>query len=671
MLRYRFLADDAITDKIAVPVEDYTTVALDGDYFHKVKRYFIVANTDNIVKGGTVNAIHRVLVHNDLARNAKMGKENIEYYDTITNYDDFVKARNEDDMLTPSDGFSKYVFNENLFVADVTDDGEKIGKIFFDENEEPLTYGNSIMFTAITDRFFKLQINKVSTFTNTTYFVFEKCHFFNPSNNKVYLWMHFTDNGKDINAKIECEYVNITTLKTTNIDNTVFVDNTGETVSISVSVLKSLLSREDLYKNIVYMRESPFFAREDDRTTKDRFIIFTHNPKKGITIGLSRNDAINMMQSDYANSFVEKTKRESINGINEMEKDVYHPVILRTGYNSDGTPSDTSILKIDDVYTIKFNLHFREHRGDDWLVNPDSFWNGTQVYEDGGRKLIKLIEKIGDARFFNDIDKADSQSDLLSYLNFKDEDVKYRKNKLKKSFLRLSFYDSTNPANQNLLAYSTIFVDSGDLYGRYLKYGGFSSSNNSSENGNYMSLLYDKDGNITGQTGLTGIRVNREYDGKDENVEERRLSSQFVVKGRDTSDSSSEGFYLYLWKDNDSGVVPSNIYMKVEFNHAGYGRTIPFMMPYWDRKTTSKCGIKTSQDILKDWNGESKDVYNNDRDTRYTVQDYIKYSYIKLKYRYDKENERHIYYLDDTVYGESAYFKDNTITFNLYEAKII
>lgn len=667
MLRYRFLADDAITDKIAVPVEDYTTVALDGDYFHKVKRYFIVANTDNIVKGGTVNAIHRVLVHNDLARKAKMGEENLEYYDTITDYDDFVKARNEDDMLTPSDGFSKYVFNESLFVADVTDDGEKIGKIFLDENGEPLTYGNSIMFTAITDRFFKLQINKVSTFTNTntTYFVFEKCHFFNPSKDEVYLWVHFTDNGKDINARITCKYVNTTTLKAADIDNTVFVDNTGETVNISVSVLKSLLSREDLYKNIVYMRESPFFAREDDRTTKDRFIIFTHNPKKGITIGLSRNDAINMMQSDYVNSFVEKTKRESINGINEMEKDVYHPVILQTGYKDDGTPSDT----IDDVYTIKFNLHFREHRGDDWLVNPGSFWNGTQVDEDDGKRI--LIKEIGGARFFHDEAKADEQSDLLSYLNFKDEDVKYRKNKLKKSFLRLSFYDSTNPANQNLLAYSTIFVDSGDLYGRYLKYGGFFSSNNSSENGNYMSLTYSTNGDITGKTGLTGIRVNREYNGNDENADERRLSSQFVVKGRDTSDSSSEGFYLYLWKDNDSGVVPSNIYMKVEFNHAGYGRTIPFMMPYWDRKVTEKSGIKTFQDILDDWNGDNKRKYKTERDTRYTVQDYIKYSYIKLKYRYDRERERHIYYLDDTVYGESAYFEDNTITFNLYEAKII
>ena len=40
--------------------------------------------------------------------------------------------------------------------------------------------------------------------------------------------------------------------------------------------------------------------------------------------------------------------------------------------------------------------------------------------------------------------------DLLYFLNFTNEDVFYQKQKIGKSFLRLSFFDSPNPQNQNL-----------------------------------------------------------------------------------------------------------------------------------------------------------------------------------------------------------------------------
>lgn len=61
------------------------------------------------------------------------------------------------------------------------------------------------------------------------------------------------------------------------------------------------------------------------------------------------------------------------------------------------------------------------------------------------------------------------QSDLLSFLGFSNDDVKYQKSKLKKTFLRISFYDSDNIGNQNLLHSSTIFLDSGNLFAKYIK----------------------------------------------------------------------------------------------------------------------------------------------------------------------------------------------------------
>ena len=166
---------------------------------------------------------------------------------------------------------------------------------------------------------------------------------------------------------------------------------------------------------------------------------------------------------------------------------------------------------------------------------------------------------------------------------------------------------------------------------------------------------------------LNGIRVNREpYSTKGiPNDEDLRISSQFTVSDKYQSNNSSEGFYLYLWKDNDSGIIPSDIYLKVEFNHAGYGRSIPMMMPFVDpKKHNGTNGIKSFQNILDDFNG-------NGVDKPYGIRQYIKYSYIHLKYKYDKENQCHAYYLDDNVYGNyDSSVKDNCLALNLYEAKI-
>jgi hypothetical protein len=180
------------------------------------------------------------------------------------------------------------------------------------------------------------------------------------------------------------------------------------------------------------------------------------------------------------------------------------------------------------------------------------------------------------------------------------------------------------------------------------------------------------------KTDLVGIRVDREptYTAKRKNItsstdvddiEEVRLSSQFVVEDKYMSDASSEGFYLYLWKDNFLGTYPQNIYMKVEFNHAGYGRTIPFMCPFKDPTKNEGNGFKSFSEILDDWSSNDK---------KYGIVKYSKYSYIHFKYKYDKISERHVYYLDDKFYGTEpdkggVHFEDNAITINLYEAKIV
>lgn len=402
-------------------------------------------------------------------------------------------------------------------------------------------------------------------------------------------------------------------------------------------------------------------------------------------------------------------------------------------------------------------------RTDDEFDNPD-FEESNDYKLDEYDKYIKLRDKR--------VKLSEYQSDLLSYLGFSNNDVKYQKSKLKKSFLRISFYDSDNIANQNLLHTSTIFLDSGELFAKYIKnidtedeYKVITTTavqTYDSERKSWVQtnplITYNKNDIISadefeklrsGKEGQQqncvingeplavigssfndndtytvynkiGVRVNREpmrKDALDKNVdfgddidelERLRMSSQIAVTDKYSSKHSSEGFYFYTYKSNDNGVYPSDIYMRVEFNHAGYGKTIPFMMPYirkseenlkdidpgYERYTNvdtsrfdvdtdgdnnRKNKIKTFDDICYDWSdididkGIDQKHIKDETDIGYGTVRYMKYCHIKWKYRYDKRTQKHIYYLDPDIYGSGVTSDNkhgNNIILNLYEGKI-
>lgn len=342
------------------------------------------------------------------------------------------------------------------------------------------------------------------------------------------------------------------------------------------------------------------------------------------------------------------------------------------------------------------------------------------------------------------------QSDLLSYLGFTNDDVKYQKSKLKKSFLRISFYDSDNIANQNLLHTATIFLDSGDLFAKYIKNIETEDEYKTTETVTVQEnpkISFPKDSILTSSEykklddvnrkkcvvngellavvggsssdedkytvyDKAGVAINREpmrkralkdsdFGDNIDELERLRMSSQIVVTDKNSSKRSSEGFYFYTYKTNDNGVYPSDIYMRVEFNHAGYGRVIPFMMPYIRKseealkdnnspgykryadvdseycKNRNGNKIKTFDDICYDWSEIDIDRKNNplkdDSDIGYSAVRYMKYCHIKWKYRYDKQTQKHIYYLDPDVYGTGVTSENNhgnNIILNLYEGKI-
>ena len=358
-----------------------------------------------------------------------------------------------------------------------------------------------------------------------------------------------------------------------------------------------------------------------------------------VPVPLSLTHAVDTYHDDNVREhFVDSEKSKAINRYAEMEKCVYRPVFIK--YKDGGD------YVFDFVRRINFNLHLRTHSGDNWLVENSDTWNFA-AYGSGPH---------GSKYYSYNTDTRSNQADLLSYLGFNDSDVRYQKNKLKKSFLRLTFYDSDKPGSQNLLAYSTVFMNSGLLYSKLL-------SRSQSD------VYFTQDG-----FPVSGVKVNREVDEarlmsklgvssvSDETIEDYRLSSQISVTDAMMSDSSSEGFNLYLWADDNSSILPSDIYMRAEFSHAGYGRTIPLMMPYKDDNVTNPNmgthGFKTNDDIAGDWTEVS---------TQYDITKYLKYSYLKLKYRYDKELKKHIYYIDPERYGESF---GSTLNINLYEARV-
>ena len=359
-------------------------------------------------------------------------------------------------------------------------------------------------------------------------------------------------------------------------------------------------------------------------------------PLTSINVPISLKCGYDLYQEQNINDkFVSEEVIKNKNSSPEMEKNIYHPVFkTQDGYHV--------------INKIKFNLHFREREREGWVVKSEGYWNG--MGENGD--FLANVGAVGNKQYFSYANKG-RQSDLLTYLGFTDLDVKYQKSKLKQSFLRLSFFDAPNRANQNLLCYSTVFMDSGKLFNKMVRGSGRKKMfiiSQQTTNLKYDDIKVDREPYFNG-LGYT--------DYTDEDVETFRLSSQIVVSDRQ-SDSCSEGFYLYLWTDEDNGKIPSDIYMRVEFNHAGYGRVIPFTMPfamgnpYSERDTFTYVQQRWTQN--NGW-----DVITNE-----------KYSYIHFKYVYDEESKQHVYYLDPDTYGLNTYLDETPteLELDLYEPKI-
>jgi hypothetical protein len=326
------------------------------------------------------------------------------------------------------------------------------------------------------------------------------------------------------------------------------------------------------YKEIILFENDNRYLIEEEEIsfTKDfdgevdSFIEYEKNDLE-LNINIKEGYNTTLLQNDYYKHFyVDNQIKNNINKVVDMEKQIFIPKVK----NVDNGEINTNGI----VNEIIFNPIFRKRS--EGINN----WGDWEVLNEYTQNLVNNTTSLYDLGFTND-------------------DIKYQKKSLKKSFLRLTFYDTKNRANQSLLFYSTIFFNTNKLFKDFITYG-----------------------------------------------DSKYVETKFNVKNSFDYSNSSEGYYLYLFPNLCKGTTETTIYMKVEFNHAKYGKTLPLLSPsipdfekgYIDSNNSSPADIKK--------------LFND--------------LYIEVKIKYNKDTNEYIWYLNDDKFNDS---NGNNLILNLYE----
>lgn len=469
----------------------------------------------------------------------------------------------------------------------------------------------------------------------------------------------------------------------------------------------------DITPTIGKTMDSSATSSNDYYSLFDNLVLFANTGYIEFDIPLTMNVANNAMQEDVVErDFIDKEKKKAINPIVDMEKDVYEPALMVGKYNG----SDTEFQQVSE---IEVNLHFRTRNLDNWKVNDPNvnLEVSGEIKKDGNGKIT--ADTTNDNWFCTDfypykqiiesdepeksgIIKGDivrRASDLMGLLYFDNDDVFYQKDNIAKSFLRFSYYDSPDPNTQSLLCTSTVFMDEHAMYKKYID----NSRRNVNDYGIVQETQYQRDENgnmkfpkqfVESMSGKTINRISVETeclegghkrgrtkynkDNIDIDVLEsdsKRISSRFIITNKYATDTSSEGFYLYIFREYSENLRPKPIYMKVEFNHAGIGRTIPFIIPMkWkDGEDNEKLpDIRLTLDNTQNTHpttGEKLPSHLELLKQGYPLSYIYAQTYIPLYAVYDFKNKKYVYVFDDRyVFGSDT--ADNRIVLNMFELKV-
>jgi hypothetical protein len=420
----------------------------------------------------------------------------------------------------------------------------------------------------------------------------------------------------------------------------------------------------------------------------EKLTLFTNDGYIQIKLPLEMNVANNAMQEDIVTrDFYEAEKKKAINSIVDMEKDVYVPMYMDKDKLYSG--SQTVFHPVTD---IDINLHFRTRDLTSWKVNDGDTnaevsgvtdnWFCTDFYP-----YKQILETVND-----DGKTVMNSSDLMSLLFFDNDDIFYQRDNVGKSFLRFSYYDSPDPNTQSLLCTSTVFMDEHSLYKKYLDnsrrnirdYGVIqeqkfetSATTDGTEYVVIPQVITDTSGDVINRISVATEVLKGSHDPKrkEYNVshidlnemynDTRRISSRFRITNKYNTDTSSEGFYLYMFREYSENLRPKPIYMKIEFNHAGIGKTIPFIVPMkWSG------GTETDNEYFPERKLTLSGSDLEELKKGYPLSYVYAQTYIPLYAVYDYKNKQYAYVFDDRYIDRETLDKENKIRLNLFEIKI-
>lgn len=438
-------------------------------------------------------------------------------------------------------------------------------------------------------------------------------------------------------SRILCQYV---------------VDNQ---LDINVFTKNTIFGEKEITKELAFQQLSRPYSSDDYYNLFDDLILFCDSTYINISLPLVNDVGGNPLQDDLVErDFVKRKTEELINPIVDMEKDVYLPKYIPT-HKYVGSATD-----FEPIDEIRINLHFRTRNEDTWKINE-----GYSLVDTSGKTdnwfVTDFYPYKGMFSGNTETDKKNANtlqetSDIMGLLYFTNDDIFYQKQKVGKSFVRLTFYDTPDPNTQSLLCNSCVFFDYHSMFKTYM--------DNSQKGINKFCIAEEVDtekNNIR----VKKISVKTEVVGKKTNNptidEAHRISSRLTVKNKYETTTSSEGFYLYIFREYSENLRPKPIYMKVEFNHAGIGRTIPFTIPM---KWTNPDGDNIEnpeRPLMLSATTDVEEMKEGIPLSRVRTQ-----LYIPLYAVYDFKNKEYAYVFDERYVD----VKDGVVNLNLFELKV-
>lgn len=416
---------------------------------------------------------------------------------------------------------------------------------------------------------------------------------------------------------------------------------------------------------------------------KDNLSIYKLMGGMYLPITLTKTPEISLEQADsIMNSLYGEIEEQSNSPIIDMDKDIYVPVYFYGG-------------KVNNIEKLEFNFHFRTRDLETWKIIEDEGtyidnnktghevqlspnyqfcnWFSTDYYP------YNMYNASGSSVFHNVVylNKCMNLSDLLGFLYFTTNDVQEKRKKLSKSFLRLTYFDSKNSLNQNMLGTSTIYFDCDKYFETLYKentkkyaYVDVAKSTQPKRFNDPFKFPGVKDGfeynwktkptvlrevfnKATNKTTI-GYYYNTSSDLKGENGVDR-LDSHIEVTDMFGNKNSSEGFYAYILKYFANKNITQTIYMKAEFFHAGLGIKIPMVVPTDENKQA-----------IKNWDTNNLSTFKKG----YSLDEVYDRLYIPIEISYSKELRKFVYTISNYNGFLDAMRDGNTLKFNLFELKV-